>query len=1208
MIPAVANNLQQLPAVISAAYQQIDSASASLQTAIESYWQPGIAAADLATAEPALWAFITAHTRNWDDSLGYDGWLADISALLRTVDDPAVRRSYHEKLLALLAPLMPLPELLRLRDLRPDGWQPAQLNNLRDLERWLEAHSNPYTRDSEQRDDPAFPTATELQPETLQVEIRAFIETLQQADYQGADAALEAFDAHREVRAQMDAYDLHRWLRWQSALLVDCWVERGLFEPVSWWDALLSQADPIRYVRDVISSEAQAIFSYRVVHIARRLAADSALLARFCAQADTNSVKQIIELKDNPLLADGASWLRLVQHTLPRGFFPNCRERPPAAQIYAALQPLFNDISDPELAQRVGQTMLHAELDSDAIRAVIGHCLSLCQQSGKNPRSYYWNNLLATVQDRALLRELLELDNDALRDGVLSRYRDLLGRDASWEELYDFAARHPDAIQRVSPGQIDVPLWRILWQSDVIPCRDWARAQLCNKLARLREKDGPAEPLIALFKEMAAADLNGLLSYLRERFINGWADFRAYSTTLLWQQHLPELDPLLLELLADKDGNACDASELALARDIITARPDYIGNLKPGQLSSLLPGFDQGLVVQTAPMLLAVLSKSTAQILREALVELFSRCEVGLLEQLGWLDNKTKNVRQACLEILLRHPDPAAREPLRRLCQAKGLDQTGRDRILDHLEAHGENVSELDLMSADVLAAALTQAQALKRVSKAVEGVYSDALAQRMPSLEPIILRWLLQQLATAPDGTIPRSVKRVWGSCPALERVSLLDALLQHWLAQDGNPKLNWLLRLLPLGGDDRLVGPLQDAVKAWYKKRKPRAVQAVKALASIDTTFALSQVQAISETRKYTDVLIQAAREELQRAAQRRQIPLRNLYDELVPDFGLGNADGLALDVGPYAYRVVLRGDLSLQVINPQGKTSKSLPKAKAGEDPLLRADVEARFKRLRKDLKTVADQQLKRLPGLLMSGRSWPAERWCKQFTEHPLFRSLAQSLIWSRRGPDGTVLGSFRLAEDLSLIDYEDEPVELADDEQIALWHPIDSDTTVSEAWRQHLDDYALSPVLAQVDLPVLRLQPEWQKEAALIAYQGHTLSMGKFKGLMARWGYRVGATEDGGYIYEHVLVLEEAQLQVELVHTAMPAWFDQDHTIALDRMTVCAIADASRKQYGVKRGQGIEPQQLPPAMLSMLLAQLQELAQSGEGYRADWGKL
>ena len=93
MIPAVANNLQQLPAVISAAYQQIDSASASLQTAIESYWQPGIAAADLATTEPALWAFITAHTRNWDDSLGYDGWLADISALLRTVDDPAVRRS-----------------------------------------------------------------------------------------------------------------------------------------------------------------------------------------------------------------------------------------------------------------------------------------------------------------------------------------------------------------------------------------------------------------------------------------------------------------------------------------------------------------------------------------------------------------------------------------------------------------------------------------------------------------------------------------------------------------------------------------------------------------------------------------------------------------------------------------------------------------------------------------------------------------------------------------------------------------------------------------------------------------------------------------------------------------------------------------------------------------------------------------------------------
>ena len=58
---------------------------------------------------------------------------------------------------------------------------------------------------------------------------------------------------------------------------------------------------------------------------------------------------------------------------------------------------------------------------------------------------------------------------------------------------------------------------------------------------------------------------------------------------------------------------------------------------------------------------------------------------------------------------------------------------------------------------------------------------------------------------------------------------------------------------------------------------------------------------------------------------------------------------------------------------------------------------------------------------------------------------------------------------------------------------------------------------------------------------------------------------------------------------------------QDETVEL------TDGEASRQRYQVKKGKPIDPPQLPPALLSMLLVQLQELAQSGEGFRTDWEK-
>ena len=158
------------------------------------------------------------------------------------------------------------------------------------------------------------------------------------------------------------------------------------------------------------------------------------------------------------------------------------------------------------------------------------------------------------------------------------------------------------------------------------------------------------------------------------------------------------------------------------------------------------------------------------------------------------------------------------------------------------------------------------------------------------------------------------------------------------------------------------------------------------------------------------------------------------------------------------------------------------------------------------------------------------------------------------------------------------------------------------------WRQHLEDYAITPLLDQVNLPILTLKPEWQKETQITAYQGYVFTQAKFSGKMNQWGYRRGSVEDGGYIYDHHLSLTEANLWISLNHTRMPAWMELNHEIALDQVKVYALGEEGKACYGVEKQQAIDPQKLSPTTLSMLLMQLQELAQSGDGYQKDWQEL
>ena len=975
--------------------------------------------------------------------------------------------------------------------------------------------------------------------------------------------------------------------------------------------------------RKLAGAEVNALLNETDVEIVvSTLVSNPQLIAPFGKLA--NSAQIFGLFGKNALFEDPDLWLSLIPYVVEDGHYRRCKNKPAAESIYAVLYPLFRKSKNSSLALEIAADITHPGLTTDEVREILDHCIDVHQLTGQASYSRWrWRPILNCIDDRSWLRELMANQHEDLGQAALRRFGDLLASQP-WEPLYDDAVAHPELFIQVKPRHTDVGLWRALWNSGLEEAQHWAVDRLINVFGYQFDKTVEHRAAaVDWLQELSISDPELIQTQLQKR-VDGWGSFPATGASWLYEADLPDLKPLLPALLAHHGDDRLNPESIDLLNQILRSQSAAIEQIPREKLPSVVAALREPNLSRYAEQLLSVVASSTSQTLRAACVEAFGHCEPSTLEKVGWLSSKTKHARLTCLEILTAHTDPDALEVLKSFAQTRGLDQNQRDRILDHLESKDIDVTDLDEIRGSALDFAEEAAAKTQRISKVVEQIFSPTLASSLPSLTQDGVRWLLQQMAVNKEPYLSRSTRKVLEACPTAERKGFADALVAQWVVLHGDPKTAWSLQALELGADDSQVGLLVDAIGAWHKKRKPRAVRATQALGQIGSLYALSQVKAIAETKRNPEVLVRTAQEVLAEAARAKGLGLAALYDQLVPDFGLNNEQGLALEVGPYAYRVKLLGDLTLRVIGPTGRATKTLPKAKPEEDSTLRQSAEVRFKQLRKDLKLLAKQQTQRIPALLMGGRHWPVPAWRKLFVDHPIFRALAQSLIWSRRDGNDQILDSFRLTEDLSLLNAQEQEIQLDPDNQITLWHPIDQSQELAEIWRTHLSDYEIQTIVDQVDLPVHRFDSQWLAQeqvkvfdqqhrdqettrTILAPFRGYVVSMAKLKQLMNRWGYRTGPSEDGGYIYEHTLRLDDVQLEVQLLHSKMPAWFEENEQIAIRSLNIQSTNPEEKNAHHLEDN-SIDTSKLPAAMLSMLYEQMTQLAESGSGYDDQWKKL
>jgi hypothetical protein len=491
-----------------------------------------------------------------------------------------------------------------------------------------------------------------------------------------------------------------------------------------------------------------------------------------------------------------------------------------------------------------------------------------------------------------------------------------------------------------------------------------------------------------------------------------------------------------------------------------------------------------------------------------------------------WLA-RLKSARPYAAAWLNRHPDVAARALIPVALGKAGKARDAAELALRAVAAGGnaERVAEAAAEHGEAVAAAI-KAIIADDGSLALPKTMPEPPAWADPAVLPQILlkgretalpvsavRHLVLMLAISRPGAPYVGVLRAQEICDQASLTTFAWALFQNWRGADYPPKENWALDALRWLGDDDTVRRLSPMIRLWPGDGgHHRAVAGLDVLAEIGGDTALMHLYGIAQKAKFKG-LKERASERIAEIADELGLTGDQLGDRLVPDLGLDAGGGLTLDYGPRRFTVGFDEQLRPFVADGAGKRLKSLPKPGVKDDAETAEAAYKRFSGLKKDVRTLAADQIARLELAMVGQRRWTAQEFRQYFVAHPLLRHIVSHLVWATFDTDGAVETAFRVAEDLSFADVSDDEYKLADDELVGIVHPLHLGATLA-AWSEVFADYEILQPFPQLGRPVFVFTDEEKASQELTRFAGIDMPIGKVLG-MERRGWRRGAPQDAG---------------------------------------------------------------------------------------------
>ncbi|RRR97600.1 DUF4132 domain-containing protein [Glycomyces terrestris] len=475
----------------------------------------------------------------------------------------------------------------------------------------------------------------------------------------------------------------------------------------------------------------------------------------------------------------------------------------------------------------------------------------------------------------------------------------------------------------------------------------------------------------------------------------------------------------------------------------------------------------------------------------------------------AWLD------RHAADAAALLIPDALGKDAKRRLSAAEAL----RHLAAAHRPVLDEQAAAYGPEAAAAVAA-IVDADPLdpqRRVSKAPAwadpGMLPPLLLRgRGAALPADAVRTFIAALALDDPDRLYPGADLLAAECDPVSLTAFSWGLFELWLSVGSPSKDGWAMDQLRRFADDRTVRGLTALIREWPGQSQNRkAVRGLEILGHIGSEAALRSVQSIASNAKFK-ALKKTAAAQIEVIAERLELTLDQLADRLVPDFGLSSDAPLVLDYGPRAFTVKFDEALKPYVVDAKGKRRASAPKPAVSDDPDLAQPAYERFALLRKEIKSAATEQVKRLEDAMVQCRSWTVAEFRRYLVEHPVTWQLTGRLVWEYSTEDGW--RSFRLAEDRTPADVEDEPFDLPEDAQVRIAHPLSLGKGV-EAWAEVFADYEILQPFEQLVRPVFELTAEERESGRVARFEGAKTGAGPIIGLLKR-GWHFGEAAQGAY--------------------------------------------------------------------------------------------
>lgn len=313
-----------------------------------------------------------------------------------------------------------------------------------------------------------------------------------------------------------------------------------------------------------------------------------------------------------------------------------------------------------------------------------------------------------------------------------------------------------------------------------------------------------------------------------------------------------------------------------------------------------------------------------------------------------------------------------------------------------------------------------------------------------------------------------------------ACDRRSLAEHawdLARAWDINGAKVRDRWMLHAIGHIGDDEVVRRLTPALKGEGIAPMLGVIATDAALMELVTILVRVSRSGARSRPKYS----WGVEEALDLIAGRRGLDRYDLEDYFVPTCDVGADGKVVLDLGPNR-RATVTFDAQLQCLlhDEDGARQKQLPRTGRGIDPDKAAAAATLFSELQEDVAAIAELRAVSLERAMIDGRTWsmtPAlslrasaiasasrtstSDFAAAWVDHPLMKHMSRGVVWEARAEDGRRLAFFRIAEDGSFADENDDHHDLpARTTQIGVAHPARMTAEQRSKFRAMFADYKI----------------------------------------------------------------------------------------------------------------------------------------------------